>query len=653
MSDAQLSRGRAAPVSPPGRDYLNRNMLDDEPPAYTPIRQPRHERTVSREPVQRAQERPSSQRLQAHGIPFPSALDPPRSVSPVADGPAPNVHGVSNAHRRRRLVLAVDFGTTFSGVAFTTTDAHHAVLDEIDVIQDWTTRMSNMDKVPSVKSYSRASNGEAQWGSDISENAITMVNQKLELEIQDSKLDELDLTLYVLKGAGYLSFDHLREAGSNPDFSCKAPEEVVADYLEHIFGCARQAINVDQLRTTDTAIDLVITVPVVWSYQGWKSIFNAMKRAGFNKTILPTLKDTILIHEPEAAALFTAQDLKSRGTQFLHDDQCFILCDAGGGTVDAVAYQVIEVDPLLRLERATAPTGCKRGSAYIDTAFKLWLRKVLGPDLYAEIDPVNARRTRISPHTAETGIMRSLIKQFSARKEVFSNHDRASIKIDLPAPLDSLTHNNVVQGELTIPWKDMKNLMDTCVNDVIKLIVNQIEAASQRKGRRIRKPSDRTYFWLAASANLPIYKKSSKQVSKTTPISDFDAQMMLSRVFTQHGTVTNRLTKSRLTAVVQGGVIYGCEKARHKDVTFMKEAPKSYGVLLGSDQKFHWLIKKGDLLLSNQSVPAESLSFFQPSPGRNKKVKVSVYSYVGHNSDDEFDLPEDWSSGRKGQSDQV
>lgn len=125
--------------------------------------------------------------------------------------------------------------------------------------------MSNLEKVPSIISYSMPRQGEAQWGTDISEGAITMVNQKLELELQDSKLDELDLTLYVLKGTDYLSFEHVREAGPLPEFTYNTPEEVVTDYLKRLFKCARDAINEEQISRTNTAIDLVVTVPVVSS----------------------------------------------------------------------------------------------------------------------------------------------------------------------------------------------------------------------------------------------------------------------------------------------------------------------------------------------------------------------------------------------------
>ena len=155
--------------------------------------------------------------------------------------------------------------------------------------------------------------------------------------------------------------------------------------------------------------------------------------------------------EPEAASYFTARDLQEGGASLrLDKNDCFILCDAGGGTVDVVSYQVKDTQPYLELEKATAPTSGKCGSAFIDTGFKRWLRDTIGGQNYAKIDPNNARQ-RISPHTAESGAMRELIKRFEDKKKQFSNSSQADIKIELPEPLKDLTiENRVHLGQLTI-----------------------------------------------------------------------------------------------------------------------------------------------------------------------------------------------------------
>lgn len=101
-----------------------------------------------------------------------------------------------------------------------------------------------------------------------------------------------------------------------------------------------------------------------WSYQASNATFRALRQAGFNETMIPTLNDMILLTEPEAASHFTVRHLqqtnpkilkvsaatcsfvrsqlprsrvdkisRSIGTDNGQVNEPFILVDAGGGTV--------------------------------------------------------------------------------------------------------------------------------------------------------------------------------------------------------------------------------------------------------------------------------------------------------------------------------
>jgi len=121
--------------------------------------------------------------------------------------------------------------------------------------------MSNKDKVPSVYSYSPAPNGEQQWGDSLSPKAVTMINTKLELDVQDNKSDELELILQVLDGMKNLHFDHVRACRGYPEYTWKNPEEIVTDYLIKIFQYVNK--HVEKFRVLGLPVDIVVTVPVV------------------------------------------------------------------------------------------------------------------------------------------------------------------------------------------------------------------------------------------------------------------------------------------------------------------------------------------------------------------------------------------------------
>jgi len=151
------------------------------------------------------------------------------------------------------------------GVAFATPKLDDANLDGISIVDDWGPKMGNSDKIPSVYSYSPASPaGEQQWGASLSPGAIAMVNTKLELDVQDNKLDELELILQLLHGTKNLGFEHVKASKGYPAYTWKTPENIVTDYLTKVFQYLNKALsNFGSTLRGQIPVDIVITVPVV------------------------------------------------------------------------------------------------------------------------------------------------------------------------------------------------------------------------------------------------------------------------------------------------------------------------------------------------------------------------------------------------------
>lgn len=156
--------------------------------------------------------------------------------------------------------------------------------------------------------------------------------------------------------------------------------------------------------------------------------------------------------EPEAAAIYTARHCLETQSSYrgLGVGKCFIILDAGGGTVDLVSYRVRQVDPTFKTELVGKPTSDKCGSSYIDLSFKQWLRKEIGEKNYNILDESSVGR-RINMSSAEGGPLRMIMAAFEAHKKLFTRDTQASFKIDLPPALQNLTVGTYVQdGELTI-----------------------------------------------------------------------------------------------------------------------------------------------------------------------------------------------------------
>ena len=77
-----------------------------------------------------------------------------------------------------------------------------------------------------------------------------------------------------------------------------------------------------------------------------------------------------IISEPEAAATYALDALDPHDVKI---DDTFVLCDAGGGTVDLISYTVTQLRPMLKIEEAASGTGGLCGSTYLNRIFEQFL----------------------------------------------------------------------------------------------------------------------------------------------------------------------------------------------------------------------------------------------------------------------------------------
>ena len=84
-----------------------------------------------------------------------------------------------------------------------------------------------------------------------------------------------------------------------------------------------------------------------------------------------------IISEPEAAAIYT---LDAMDTHDMGVGDSFVLCDAGGGTVDLITYTVAALEPVLELSEASPGTGSICGSSLLNRRFQKWLENKIGTD---------------------------------------------------------------------------------------------------------------------------------------------------------------------------------------------------------------------------------------------------------------------------------
>ncbi|KAL2670672.1 hypothetical protein Neosp_014461 [[Neocosmospora] mangrovei] len=255
------------------------------------------------------------------------------------------------------LVIGIDFGTTYSGIAWATqTDFDN---EQVNLITSWPGSGREEGKAPTEICYE----DEMLWGFEVDKETTPITWFKLLLLKEEDLSPELRSSEFLLRAR--------KMAHENG----KTAIDLIADYLRAIWCHTLESIAKDRGDSVLEAYQfhVVITVPAIWKDYARQDMEQAAKKAGIldpraaGKTILT------FAPEPEAAALSTLCDPGRKPKK----GDVYLICDAGGGTVDLITYEITGVDPILMRE-AVEGTGGLCGGIFIDEAFETRVRNRLG-----------------------------------------------------------------------------------------------------------------------------------------------------------------------------------------------------------------------------------------------------------------------------------
>ncbi|KAI1757504.1 hypothetical protein F4782DRAFT_525317 [Xylaria castorea] len=274
-----------------------------------------------------------------------------------------NSHAGTGAMDDSKIIIGLDFGTTYSGAVW----AHSKAPDDLNPVKDWPASRRGNRCVSSLKIASQIrylDNGEFEWGAQVAEDADPREVHKLfKLLLVEGNLFENAATTV---------------GGVSPPADV---DQTITDYMtgifEHVLQTIRVRIGCDMAGSSP--IHIVLTVPAIWSDLAKQRTLQAFGR-------VPKMAETstTLLSEPEAAAISALREL-DRGS--LRDGDTFVVVDAGGGTVDLITYTVDSLFPILQVNEATVGTGDLCGAALVNLRFEQFLTAKLQdePDWDTEV----------------------------------------------------------------------------------------------------------------------------------------------------------------------------------------------------------------------------------------------------------------------------
>ncbi|KAF0520399.1 actin-like ATPase domain-containing protein [Gigaspora margarita] len=352
-----------------------------------------------------------------------------------------------------RVVVGIDFGTTFSGFSYANIETGEVISNE-----DWPGK-KGPKKIPTVLQYDENFDQVISWGFDALANEPTNRRKK------DKSTPSRPVELFKL---------HLGDiqAKEKPVLPSKiTPERAIADYLREMGKVIKEEVErrwpgIDFFRM----VRLAITVPAGFTEETKTIMRQCMYDAGLiNNSGTQNLKFTT---EPEAAAVHCMKVLKEHG---LRIGDKYLVVDCGGGTVDLTVRELLEDN---QLGEDTERTMDFCGGTYVDKEFLKFLEGMVGKNAIKML------------HEKHYGHLSYMIQQFCERVKTRFTGEKSEFKkysLDIEKVCPSLIQ--YVSGsaldeleeedwEIDIDFETVKSFFDPVVNKILRLISAQLDASN-------------------------------------------------------------------------------------------------------------------------------------------------------------------------------
>ncbi|KIV82894.1 hypothetical protein PV11_04960 [Exophiala sideris] len=521
-----------------------------------------------------------------------------------------STHAELSTTEQRKILVAVDFGLfcTCQQMSINHSHCHWQELhtpvllgyklgmqtskEARFVVRSWDSsgQGGTAEKVPTTLVYDRADRSTPRWGFDVDE---------MEPKHEWFKLD----------------LDPTREGGRSelavqfPSFLPSPRQgvstiDLVTDYLRAL---RRHMDNYLQLTLPGNLAqkipkEYILTVPAVWSPSAWDATLTCASNAGLGS------KDSIhVITEPEAAALY---ELDQRAKLQLRVGDTFVVCDAGGGTVDLISYTVENVHPTISLREATSGSGQACGSTFVNRIFAKYLNDKFQND----------------PEWSDDILVEAMAR-FEVIKRQFSKDRRGPFQIRLFSPLRNDPSRRINRGRLSLTKKEIVGFFEPVVTKIIELVNGQIQSTQENVKEVILVGGFGT--------NVYLRERLQDEVAKTVKV---------------------KQSLEPWTAVVRGALLRGLAEIKptfatpkvpsrvarkHIGVNIMNDFEEGYdpariefNTYSGKDQVkiMEWIVKKGEVV---QEADPQKIRYYWERPksrGRPTMIAMEIFDCSAGNA---------------------
>ncbi|GBB86772.1 hypothetical protein RclHR1_01320007 [Rhizophagus clarus] len=342
-----------------------------------------------------------------------------------------------------RAVVAIDFGTTFSGFAYSNRTSPEIITNDV-----WPQQIGVL-KTNTVLQYDSNYQNVIKWGNPALAQRQSRKNKGLSLS-KPVELFKLHL--------GDLSQN---EKPPLPDQL--SYEKAISDYLRELGIIFFEHVL------------LVISIPAEFDDRAKDTMRKCLYSAGLtdskesNKVEFTT--------EPEAAAIYCMRNLNEYDSGMVPIDASFMVVDCGGGTVDLTTRKLLKHN---KLSEITERTGDFCGGTYVDREFLKFLSRKLSQTAINLLRENNYNQ------------MQYMIQQFCLKLKFHFTGDPAGFEpfefdIEELCPVlkqyckddvkEKMEENDWI---IDINFEDLKSLFDPAIGKIIRLIRGQLSSSEDK-----------------------------------------------------------------------------------------------------------------------------------------------------------------------------
>ncbi|CAB4375399.1 actin-like ATPase domain-containing protein [Rhizophagus irregularis] len=354
-----------------------------------------------------------------------------------------------------RVVVGLDFGTTFSGFTY----CHVEDRQNMSTNETWPGQLGQF-KTNTVLEYDDDLDKVVLWGYPALTKRPSRNKEKNKRK-NVVELFKLHLGNLSPKLRNELSVDY---------------KKAITDYLGEIGKCVEETIDVRWKGMKLENVLFILTVPAEYDDKAIRIMRECMSDA---KLIDDLYSERLqFTTEPEAAAIYCMEnnlkehDLTDSGTTFM-------IVDCGGGTVDLTTRKLLNRK---QLGEVTERTGDYCGSTFIDKEFKNYLRRRLG------------KETIDSFEKEQYGQLQFMVQEFCENAKLPFTGDDTNFNYemdleDIPVLLEDYLNDDVKErlekdeNLIKFDYETIKSMFDPIVEKIIKMIRMQLDNSREKSSK--------------------------------------------------------------------------------------------------------------------------------------------------------------------------